>query len=151
MCRVLRHPPSTHISFYGDDKATRGDLAIYVRSVPVEHLPSFPGKLRASLARIAEEGMDMGRMAMVISRDERQLRSRIESFKGNTFGETVITDFLYGKEDGSDLPQALNDIGNYEVLRKWPSSQWTDLLKKLWSNCMFTCFLSDCYLFQVLR
>lgn len=121
---------STYIYFYEDERATKGDLAIYVGSVPVGHLTSFPDKLRASLARIAEEGLDMGRMAMVLNRDERQLRSKIESSKGDAFSTTIITDFLYGKEDGSELREALNEIDDYKVLRKWSSKQWTDLLKK---------------------
>lgn len=126
MTRLL----STYIYFYEDERPTRGDLAIYVGSVPVGHLPNFPDKLRASLARIAEEGLDMERMAMVLNRDERQLRSKIESSKGDAFSTTIIADFLYGKEDGSELPQALNEIDSYEILRKWSSKQWTDLLKK---------------------
>jgi Zn-dependent M16 (insulinase) family peptidase len=128
--QVITHLPSTYIYFYEDERATRGDLAIYVGSVPVEHLTSFPDRLRTSLARIAEEGLDMERMAMVINRDERQLRSKIESSKGDAFSTTIITDFLYGKEDGSELRQALNEIEGYEVLRKWSSKQWTDLLKR---------------------
>ena len=121
---------STYIYFYEDERATRDDLAIYVGSVPVERLSGFPDQLRASLIRIAEEGLDMGRMAMVLNRDERQLRSKIESSKGDAFSTTIITDFLYGKEDGSELRQALNEIDAYEVLRGWSSKQWTDLLKK---------------------
>lgn len=123
-------PLCTYIYFYEDERATRGDLAIYVGSVPVEHLASFPDKLRTSLTRIAREGLDMDRMAMVINRDERQLRSRIESSKGDAFSTTVITDFLYGKEDGSELNRALNEMDDYEVLRKWSGEQWANLLKK---------------------
>ena len=121
---------STYIYFYEAERATRGDLAIYVGSVPVAHIASFPDKLRASLARIVEEGLDMRRMAMVINRDERQLRSMVESSKGDAFSSTIITDFLYGKEDGSELFQSLNEMDRYEVLRKWSSERWADLLKK---------------------
>jgi len=78
----------------------------------------------------------MERMAMVLNRDERQLRSKIESSKGDAFSTTIITDFLYGKEDGSELRQALSEIDSYEVLRKWSSKQWADLLKKWgWMVC----------------
>lgn len=93
----------------------------------------------------------MERMAMVINRDERQLRSKIESSKGDAFSTTVITDFLYGKEDGSELRQALNDMDKYEILRKWPSTQWARLLKKLRSSDMSICSRPDHSLFQVLR
>jgi Zn-dependent M16 (insulinase) family peptidase len=122
-----------------------------VGSVPVEHLPGFPDRLRASFARIAKEGLDMERMTVVINRDERQLRSKIESSKGDAFSTTVITDFLYGKEDGSELRQALNETDSYKVLRKWGSVQWADLLKKLWSNHISICSPPDCSFFQVLR
>ena len=126
----MTHPSSTYIYFYEDERATRGDLAIYVGSVPVEHLASFPHRLHASLARIADEGLDMERIALVINRDERQLRSQIESSKGDAFSGTIITDFLYGREDSSELREALDYIGSYEVLRKWSNKQWSNLLRK---------------------
>ena len=43
--------------------------------MPTELLDSFDEKLKASLKRIADEGFDMDRMAMVIGRDERQVGS----------------------------------------------------------------------------
>ena len=147
----MTNPLSTQISFYDEERATRDDLWILVSSVPVEKLTSFPGRLRASLSRIADEGFDMERMAIVINRDERQFRSRIDSLKGDAFSMTVISDFLYGKEDGSELHQALNELDRFDVLKKWSSKQWANLLKKLWSNNMSACSQPDRSLFQVLR
>jgi Zn-dependent M16 (insulinase) family peptidase len=72
----------------------------------------------------------MERMAMVIRRDERQIRSRVEMSKGDAFSGTVISDFLYGAEDGSQLQDALDEISGYSILRGWSSQQWSDLLKK---------------------
>ena len=72
----------------------------------------------------------MKRMKMIIDRDERQLRSKVESSKGDTFSGTVIADFLYGAEDGSNLSSALDDISRYDVLRKWTSNDWVQLLRK---------------------
>ena len=72
----------------------------------------------------------MKRMKMVIDRDERQLRSKVESSKGDTFSGTVITDFLYGAEDGSNLGPALDEISRYDVLRTWSSDDWVRLLRK---------------------
>lgn len=54
-------------------RATRIDLPIYIGSVPTEHLESFPEKLRSSLRRITDEGIDMERMKITINRDERQV------------------------------------------------------------------------------
>lgn len=50
------------------------DLPIYIGSVPTELLEGFDQKLKTSLKRIVDEGIDMERMAMIINRDERQVR-----------------------------------------------------------------------------
>ncbi|KAG5654101.1 hypothetical protein H0H81_007515 [Sphagnurus paluster] len=123
-------PLCSYIYFGEDTCATRIDLPIYIGSVPAEHLDNFDGKLKESFKRIVSEGLDMERMAMVINREERQLRSKLESAKGDTFSGTIITDFLYGAEDGSELKDSMDEIKQYAELRTWPSSLWTDLLEK---------------------
>ena len=72
----------------------------------------------------------MKRMAMVIDRDERQLRSKVESSKGDTFSGNVITDFLYGAEDGSHLGPSLDDVSRYATLRTWTNDDWVRVLRK---------------------
>ncbi|KAF8216136.1 Metalloenzyme, LuxS/M16 peptidase-like protein [Mycena galopus ATCC 62051] len=123
-------PMCTYIYFGEDIRATAIYLPIYVGSVPTELLDEFDSKLKASLRRIVAEGIDMERMAMVINRDERQLRSKLESSKGDTFSSTVITDFLYGAEDGSELEASMDEINQFAEVRTWTSKQWTDLLQK---------------------
>jgi len=58
------------------------------------------------------------------------LRGKLESAKGDTFSGTIIADFLYGKEDGSDLKAAMDEINQYAELHRWTSQQWSDLLRK---------------------
>lgn len=55
--------------------ATCIDLMVYAGAIPTEHLESFDTKLRASLARIADEGLDMERMARLLARDVQQVRA----------------------------------------------------------------------------
>ena len=98
--------------------------------MPVDELSKFEGKLMGSLKRIARDGIDMGRMTMLINRDERQLRSKLESAKGESFSSALITDFLYGAEDGSELDPSLQDIQRYAELRNWTSQDWVKLLQK---------------------
>jgi Zn-dependent M16 (insulinase) family peptidase len=140
---------SSYIYFGEETRASRVDLPIYVGSIPTEHLGDFNEKLKVSFERIITEGIDMGRMAMVLNRDERQviqfskvylgdliylyllqLRSKLESAKGDTFSATIITDFLYGAEDGSYLKDSMDEINQYAELRQWSSDQWTNLLQK---------------------
>ncbi|KAJ7038105.1 Metalloenzyme, LuxS/M16 peptidase-like protein [Mycena alexandri] len=123
-------PMCTYIYFAEETRATALYLPIYIGSIPTEHIDEFDTKLKASLRRIVSEGIDMERMAMVINRDERQLRSKLESAKGDTFSGTVITDFLYGAEDGSELEASMDEINQYAAVREWTSKQWTDVLQK---------------------
>ncbi|KIP12417.1 hypothetical protein PHLGIDRAFT_61992 [Phlebiopsis gigantea 11061_1 CR5-6] len=126
----IESPLCTYIYFEEREYATRNALNVYVGSAPTEHLDGFDERLQNSLKRIAKEGFDMERMKMIIDRDERQLRSKVESSKGDTFSGTVITDFLYGAEDGSNLGPALDEIPRYDVLRTWSSDDWVRLLRK---------------------
>jgi hypothetical protein len=64
---------SSYIYFSEETRATLVDLPVFIGSVPTEHLDSFHEKLKTSFKRIATEGIDMERMAMVINRDERQV------------------------------------------------------------------------------
>ncbi|KAJ4486251.1 Metalloenzyme, LuxS/M16 peptidase-like protein [Lentinula aciculospora] len=126
----IESPLCTYIYFSEETRATRVSMPIYVGSVPTENLDTFDQKLKASFQRIVKEGIDMERIAMVINRDERQLRSKLESAKGDTFSGTVITDHLYGAEDGSELGASMAEFDTYAAVKKWSSKQWTDLLQK---------------------
>ncbi|KZV77044.1 hypothetical protein PENSPDRAFT_645781 [Peniophora sp. CONT] len=123
-------PLATYIYFNEDVRATRNDLTVYVGSVPTDHLASFDSKLQDSFKRIASEGIDLERIRMVIDRDERQVRSRLESSGGDNFSQAIISDFLYGAPDGSDIEPVLNEVRLNNELRKWTSQQWADLLTK---------------------
>ena len=59
-----------------------------------------------------------------------QLRSKLETSKGDTFSTTVITDFLLGPEDGSGLLAAMDEMNYYDSLRKWTAEDWSSLLRR---------------------
>jgi Zn-dependent M16 (insulinase) family peptidase len=126
----IESPLCSYIYFSEDTRATSVNMPIYIGSVPKEHLDTFNDKLSASLRRIVVDGIDMKRMEMVINRDERQLRSKLESAKGDTFSGTLITDFLYGAQDGSEILASMDEINYYGRLRTWTSENWTDILSK---------------------
>ena len=73
-CLGLTIPRSTHISINTSSVyATAIDLVVNIGAVPTEHLEKFDERLRASFARIADEGLDMTRMATLLVLDERQV------------------------------------------------------------------------------
>lgn len=126
----ISSPLCTYIYFSEDMRAMRVYLPIYISSVPTEILDEFPDKLKKCLEGIVRQGIDMNRMSMIINRDERQLRSKLESAKGDTYSTDVINDFLYGSEDGVDLPLSMDDMKEYAALREWSSDQWAGLLNQ---------------------
>lgn len=64
---------SSYIYFGEDTRATYVNLPIYIGSVPTENLFTFDEKLKKSLQKVVNEGIDMERINMVINRDERQV------------------------------------------------------------------------------
>ncbi|KZV65225.1 hypothetical protein PENSPDRAFT_587192 [Peniophora sp. CONT] len=123
-------PLATYIYFNMDARAPRKDLTVYVGSVPTEHLATFDSKLQSSFERITSGGIDLERMRMVIDLDERQVRSRLESSGGDIYSQAIISDFLYGNPDGSDIGPFLNEFRLNDELRKWTSQAWAALLTK---------------------
>ncbi|THH10161.1 hypothetical protein EW145_g1526 [Phellinidium pouzarii] len=123
----IDNPLCTYIYFDEDVRPDFVDLPIYIGSVPTEQLDTFDSKLKISLGKIVKDGFDMTRMAMVINRDQRQLRSKLESSKGDTFSSIVITDSVLGPEDGSELLPAMDEMKLYAELLGWTSDQWTAL------------------------
>jgi hypothetical protein len=59
-----------------------------------------------------------------------KFRSKIESEGGDVFASTMIGDFLYGRSDGSQIAEALDEIKHYNTLRTWSNKQWTDFIQK---------------------
>jgi Fe2+ transport system protein B len=158
---------STYIYIGVELRATLSDLMIYVGSVPTEHLDTFDAKLHESFRRIVKEGVDLNRMRMVIDRDERQVflhfmalfqhfltvfkfRSKVESNGGDTFSPTMIANFLYGRSDGSQIEEALNEIKFYSTLRTWSSEQWADLIQKCAYSVLHSFILYNSLYLQIL-
>lgn len=41
-----------------------------------------------------------------------------------------MLDFLYGDVSGKDLPEAFEDLRDYDVISSFNEAQWIDLLNK---------------------
>lgn len=59
-----------------------------------------------------------------------QLLNNLETKPADAFADVIISDFLYGKLDGSDLAQSMDDMRRFDQLEKYTSQQWVDLLRK---------------------
>ncbi|QRW19305.1 AhpC/TSA domain-containing protein [Rhizoctonia solani] len=110
------NPLCTSIYCDNNERATFTSSNIYFSSVPTEQLDALHEKVIAKLKQIVAEGIDMDRIRLVIKRDKLKLKSMLESDGGDVFSNGLITDFLYGKEDGSDIAPSLAEMQRYEEL-----------------------------------
>lgn len=124
----IASPYCTYVAFYECTRSTFSELGVYFGSVPTEHLETLDRLFKASIQRIAKEGLDMDRMNTVISRDELKIRSALENKGGDLFSNAMINDFVYGDADGNDIVATLEQ--HHDILKSWTSKQWTDLLLK---------------------
>ena len=69
-----------------------------------------------------------------------KLRSKVESDGGDAFSSAMISDFLYGHLDGSQIEEAMDEIKHYNVLKTWSSKQWSDIIDK----CVYSVRSSLC-------
>ncbi|GAB5591544.1 hypothetical protein Unana1_06444 [Umbelopsis nana] len=130
----IEDPLCTDIDFHIIDQL-RAVLTCNIANVPEEELEELVPMLFDTLNRvIEEEGIDMDRMNTIIRREKLKLLNNIETNSHFSAAITCIGDFLYGKEDGSDLEAACQDIKYLDQLLKYSSDEWVRLLQKWYVN-----------------
>ncbi|WWD18715.1 hypothetical protein CI109_103169 [Kwoniella shandongensis] len=124
-------PYCTSIRMYNFDRVNKNELQIEISDVPSKHLEEMPNLIIKKLEKIVkEEGIDMERMGRVLRRDKRQLLDYVESQATDVLSDAAIADFLYGDQNGADLPPAFNDLADYAALEAWKAEDWISLLIK---------------------
>ncbi|KDQ20880.1 hypothetical protein BOTBODRAFT_26896 [Botryobasidium botryosum FD-172 SS1] len=126
----ISSPLCARVYFSQDICASFCGLDVEIDSVPTEHLETIDERLKGSLKRIVEKGIDMERMRVVLKTGRLKLSSELESNGGDRFYLDVIRDFLYGREDGKELQASMWELGYYDALDGWSSGQWADILRK---------------------
>lgn len=124
-------PYATDVFFNHSDKIGRNIITIYLSSVPTERLETLDVELVDSVfKKIIEEGIDMDRMRMVIERDRLKLLEDLETKPSDSFADVIITDFLYGRSDGGDLVDNLDDMKRRDLYLTYTPEMWSNLLRK---------------------
>ena len=97
-----------------------------------EVLPSFLHAVHAQLAA----GLDMERMAGVLTLRRRQYRARMEDSPADALITPLIKHFLYFETNSagaaaevSALAAATDTLGHLEELGKWSAAQWAALME----------------------
>jgi Zn-dependent M16 (insulinase) family peptidase len=110
---------------------TRPNTVIWFRptGVATEKLEHVEQRLFELLKDVASRPLDMQYLRDCLNRERRQIKFQAES-SSSFYASSVITDFLFGKRDGSTLKEDLGTIAEYDALEKWTEQQWIDFLKK---------------------
>lgn len=77
------------ISFYASSENPTV-ICAYLASVPVEELDELSARLRQTLGRIADDGIDMERMASVLERQKLQLYESMETDASDVICNAVV-------------------------------------------------------------
>ena len=96
--------------------------------VATEKLEFVEKRLFELLKDVASKPLDMNYMRECILREKRRVKFQAEVSEA-FYATNIITDYLFGKRDGSTLKD-LQNLQEYDVLENWTEQQWRDLLSK---------------------
>lgn len=103
-------------------------IQITLSSVATESLAAVEARFFEVLKDTAAKELDMAYIKDCINRERRQMKFYAEK-SGTFFTESIITDFLFGKRDGSTL-RDLESLREYDILETWTDQQWRESLKR---------------------
>ncbi|KAM0747048.1 zinc metalloprotease [Meredithblackwellia eburnea MCA 4105] len=107
-------------------------LTIYLTGVPTHHLSSIGTTFCDFLHRLSKmkgDVFDMDRMKDIVERARHELYEVVESDPAGLLSDAIVSDILFGAEDGSDLEAQLSE-DDFDVLENWSADDWMLLLKR---------------------
>ncbi|KAK2753578.1 hypothetical protein FQN54_007355 [Arachnomyces sp. PD_36] len=114
--------------YYCTDDHPSIEIRFTLTSVATEDLARVEKRFFEVLKEAMAKEIDMEYMHECIRRHVRGWKFATE-VSTSSFSEFVITDFLYGKRDGSTLLQ-VSTIKEYDELNKWTDAQWRGFINK---------------------
>ncbi|KAI9821556.1 MAG: hypothetical protein M1832_003230 [Thelocarpon impressellum] len=118
----------TSAVYYNTDHRPDAVIWLTLASVATERLSQVERRLFELLKKTASEPLDMPYLLNVIRREKRRWKASVEQC-ANPLSDSIITDFLFGKKDGSTLRE-LETLGEYDKLEEWSDRDWRDFLSK---------------------
>ncbi|KAJ5973576.1 hypothetical protein N7481_010786 [Penicillium waksmanii] len=114
--------------YYATDDHPSMEIRFTMTSVETDKLASVHKRFFEILKEAMTKALDMKYMNECIDRQCRTWKFNTES-NASSLAEYVITDFLYGKRDGSTLRDVAT-LQEYDVIRKWTEDQWREFINK---------------------
>jgi Zn-dependent M16 (insulinase) family peptidase len=126
----IEDPWATSVRFYNEDRPNTV-LWIQLTAVATEKLEAAKEKLLEVLKDTVapENKLNFSYITDLIHRDRRQTKFYAET-SGHSFSTPIITDHLFGKRDGSQLREDLENLAAYDELLKWDEAKWKEFIRK---------------------
>ncbi|KAF8244277.1 hypothetical protein K440DRAFT_647002 [Wilcoxina mikolae CBS 423.85] len=124
----IEDPWATSVRFYNEDRPNTV-LWIQLTAVATEKLEAAEKKLFEVLKKTVDTPLNFAYLTDLIHRDRRQTKFYAET-SGHSFSTPIITDHLFGKRDGSQLRENLENLSAYDELEKWDDKKWRDFMRK---------------------
>ncbi|KAJ0419969.1 Metalloenzyme, LuxS/M16 peptidase-like protein [Aspergillus carlsbadensis] len=114
--------------YYATSDRPSLDIHFTLTSVETGKLAQVEKRFFQVLKDAMSKDLDMKYMQECIDRQRRTWKFSTES-SASSFAEYVISDFLFGKKDGSTLLD-IASLKAYDVLEKWTQEDWRGFIKK---------------------
>lgn len=118
--------PYANSADYWTDDFMRTIVNLGIHSVPTERLDETKNKV---LEILSSHEIDVDRMRKVVDNYKWDFVLRCEKNGDTILSQAVITDFIYGHEDGSSLERSLRDLSDFEQLEQWTQKHWQELFR----------------------
>ncbi|KKK20693.1 putative zinc metalloprotease, partial [Aspergillus rambellii] len=114
--------------YYATDDRPSLEIRFTLTSVETGNLAQVEQRFFEVLKDAMEKDLDMKYLRECIDRQRRTWKFSTES-SASSFAEYVISDFLFGKRDGSTLLDVAT-LTEYDTLEKWTQEEWRSFIKK---------------------
>jgi Zn-dependent M16 (insulinase) family peptidase len=109
------------------DSRPRTEISFSLSGVETEKLESVEKRFFEVLQEAMGKDLDMGFMQDCIDRQIRTFKFSTEA-SSTAFSDHIISDFLYGKRDGSTM-ETVATLDEYAKLSRWDQELWRDFIK----------------------
>ncbi|KAJ5215933.1 uncharacterized protein N7498_002340 [Penicillium cinerascens] len=114
--------------YYATEDHPSIEIRFTLTSVETENLEQVEKRFFEILQDAMKKELDMKYLKECIDRQRRTWKFSTES-SASSFAEYVISDFLFGKRDGSTMRDVAS-LKEYDVLENWKEDEWRSFIKK---------------------
>ncbi|CAI4036225.1 hypothetical protein SMKI_15G0630 [Saccharomyces mikatae IFO 1815] len=103
-------------------------IDLRIQGVPTEKIAETKNKVMEILE---SHKIDLPRVRQVVENTKWEYLLNYEKNGQSRFSSAVITDYIYGSEDGSSLVSSLKDLSDFDSLLQWSQQDWESLLRSI--------------------